>query len=803
MALSGQAGYNNLSEEYDPRAAFLVSNTWGPFGALFSVAYSNRSLREEGFSTVRWSNNRPGGSSGSPPATTCSGQPAGTADCWDPTIAGSDTTANVNWEDTADFSTPGGLAVMNNANTFFPRIPRFGRLSHEQDRLGITSALQWRPSERTEITLDFMYSDFSANRQEDFLENFGFSRTAGAGGLGLIDVVSATTEANGSLLTGEFNDVWIRSESRRDQLQTVFQQYVLTGTHEFSDRFRINFLAGSALSQHDNPEQTSLFIDAFVSGYQIDFSQNRYLPNIDMGTLTNSPSYGALGGATFDPTNPTHWQWRTGANSTPPAEIRLRPQGADNWFRTAQLDFEFDVTDNLSLSVGDNWKEFEFESFESRRFGGGASQTLIENAVPSLAQFNGAGGMASLTQLLSGFGKNFDIGPDVATAWLRPDFDAIASAFDIYCNCVNAFGDFRTTPLLTASNTVTETDNGFYAQVDFNFDLGGMAVRGDVGARYAETQIESRGFVGTTPVTVENSYTDTLPALNFVLEATDDIQIRFAANKAMARPPLPRLTPGGTVTTAPASASMGNPMLDPYRSTNYDLGFEWYFAPESLLSVALFYKDIESYIQVTRQLVPYGDTGLPLTLLAPGQDATTIFNVTQARNTPGGTLSGFEVSYQQPFTFLPGFLSNFGTVLNYTSVESDIQYITNVATNTTVTAPLLGLSPTSYNATLYYEDDTFSARVSASYRDEYLLAGSIVNVPAQNNNFFVGKEESLNWDAAASWTLNDHLSFNFEGINLTDEANSQWVGDQAGTRQNVYVYHHTGRQLYFGFRYKY
>ena len=56
IAGSVQAGYNDLTEDSDPRAAFLVSNTFadGKFGALLSVAYTSRKLEDDGSSTVRW-----------------------------------------------------------------------------------------------------------------------------------------------------------------------------------------------------------------------------------------------------------------------------------------------------------------------------------------------------------------------------------------------------------------------------------------------------------------------------------------------------------------------------------------------------------------------------------------------------------------------------------------------------------------------------------------------------------------------------------------------------------------------------
>ena len=56
MSASGQMGYNDLAHQWEPRGAFLISDTFldGRLGVLASVAYGRRSLYEEGFSSVRW-----------------------------------------------------------------------------------------------------------------------------------------------------------------------------------------------------------------------------------------------------------------------------------------------------------------------------------------------------------------------------------------------------------------------------------------------------------------------------------------------------------------------------------------------------------------------------------------------------------------------------------------------------------------------------------------------------------------------------------------------------------------------------
>ena len=111
------------------------------------------------------------------------------------------------------------------------------------------------------------------------------------------------------------------------------------------------------------------------------------------------------------------------------------------------------------------------------------------------------------------------------------------------------------------------------------------------------------------------------------------------------------------------------------------------------------------------------------------------------------------------------------------------------------TVDLVNLSPDSYNATLYYDNNKFSARVSTSFRDDYLQ-----RVPGQNNNDVEGKRSARSVDFSMSYKWDKHLTLTFEGLNLTDEFNDQYV-DSAGDRASVY--HHTGRQYYVGARFNF
>jgi len=281
------------------------------------------------------------------------------------------------------------------------------------------------------------------------------------------------------------------------------------------------------------------------------------------------------------------------------------------------------------------------------------------------------------------------------------------------------------------------------------------------------------------------------------VEPAENILLRFAAAKVMSRPQLPFLTPGGSITNTARTLSIGNPYLDPIKANTFDASFEWYPEKETQFTVGLFYKDLKTYIQSAASTIPFSETGLPDSLLSNGNTPSTIFTVTQQSNTNGGDLKGFEISLQRPFTFLPAPFDRFGGIVNFTRVKSNIQYITNAATNPpqTVIQPLVGLSPRSWNATLYYEYKNLKARVSGAYR-----AGYLSTVPGGNGNDVRGKFSTFNVDASASYEITEQLTATIEGINLTDEFDDRWISSE---RKSSEEYVHTGRQVYVGLRYKF
>jgi TonB-dependent receptor len=792
-SVSVQGRYNDLVGKTNPRAAFLVSNTFADrkVGVLLSAAYSKRQLFEEGFSTVRWDN---GASSG--------GWCAPTGVTANPTTSTATTCGPAAQGVPRLTGTPANIAAYNAASSvdnFHPRLPRYGRLTHDQDRLGVTSALQFRPFDGTLATLDLLYSKLKATRQEDFLEAISFSRTAAQGGKPQTSVVDTAYGANGALLYGIYNGVDIRAESRFDELNTTFTQPTLTLEQDIGASLKFSAKVGRAESKFRNPVQTTTTLDALnVNGYGIDFRGSDRTPAI---TYPFDTSQVTANGLTIVgvPVVASGTQPATITNTTS-SEIRIRPQGSTNRNEVAQFSLAWEaMPDVLTLRAGSDNKKYTFDTYEFRR----VNQNDTIFAPPTGTS------VASLTTTLSGFGKGLGVPSGTPTSWVIPNLSAIAQAYDIYCNCIKSGpaggpGDFTLSSTTNGNargnnRKVVETDSGGFFMADFNTAVFGLKMRGNAGVRYVRTEQVATGYQATnggTEVTVSNSYTDTLPSLNLATNLTRDVVLRLAGAKVMARPQLGNLSPGGTIsTTGTPSITSGNPLLKPFRAKTFDASLEWYHGPSAFVGIGLFYKNINTYIQSLRNNIPYNQTGLPLSLLPANFTGEEVFQVTTPINTNGGKLTGIELNVQQPFTFLPGAWRNMGVLLNYTQVKSKIDYLVSPTSSTVITDDLLNLSPKSWNGTLYYDDGRFSARISGSQR-----SGFLTRVPGQNNNDVEGKNSSINVDVSISYKLTDQVEFTLQGVNLTNQANDQFI---SRARNSNVVYNVTGREYMAGMRYKF
>lgn len=778
FALSAQGSYNDLREEVSPRFAGLASTKLfdDRFGVLASVAYSEREVSEEGYTAVNVLRASDDGGFCTPlgylvqaPANTPA-RGSDASNCGTGVPRTSDTAAyNEVFSNVSDLpgSVPGSAA-------FHPRLPRYLRSATSYERLGATVSLQFLPADSTEFAFDAMYGKFDVERLDNYIAGLSFGRNVNNNGKPHTSIVQADVDDNGTWNYGLFNGVDIRSEGLFDKFDTDFQQYVLSGKHSFSDRLRLDALVGRSRSELSNPVRTTINLDIVnVNGFSFDFRGNQNLPLISYGVDINNSNNYRFGAPLAD--------------GTILGGIVGRDLSVDYQFDTAELNLAFDVIENLTVKVGGQVRENTME-FHERSFGGSTE-------LPAGTQ------LSSLTRSISGFGDGLGLPSGAPTSWVAADLAKFEQALPIYSNQgIFAYGTDNPREVIEKPVTV-------FGMLEFSFDAFGLPFRGNAGVRYVQTELDTSGVVGVQYVTVENDYNDTLPAFNLAANVTDDVIVRLAAAKVMSRPDYTTITPGGAINTTTRTISSGNPTLAPIRAKTVDLQAEWYFAEDSLLSLGLFYKDIDSYIQSVRTVQPFNTTGLPESVLIGGgcsftappfcvASPTDDFTVTRAVNTPGGPLEGLEVNYQQAFSFLTGPLSNTGLLLNYTYVTSEIEYTVGNTFGASVKDDLVGLSRNAFNATVYYDDQRLSARVSAAYRDKYLTA-----VPAGGPESDVqGVDPNLFVDASVSYNVSPGFRLTLEMLNLTDEFNRYFIDS---TRDDTLYYSHSGRTFTFGGSYKF
>lgn len=394
----------------------------------------------------------------------------------------------------------------------------------------------------------------------------------------------------------------------------------------------------------------------------------------------------------------------------------------------------------------------------------------------------------------------------------------------------NRCGVIQGTPFLPDEiNPIRERNYAAYLMARIDTHLGGLHLTGNVGVRYSKTKRDSDGYNSftnttafptdatcSTPVTppatlspfcsfsiadrnaarafvngalipshAKLDYTYWLPSVNFKLEVGGGLQFRAAYFKGVSPPQTGyirnytqanlsvvqnvdangNLVPNSFrfqgVTTA------GNPYLKPVEADNFDLTAEWYFSRVGSLTVSAFYKVLDGVVTNNTRRVDLTNNGQTYPVVI-----TTPVNATEK-----GKIKGVEVSYQQTFDFLPGFLKGLGLQANYTFVDSSgVPQSTlsetdpdvaagRVTTVNTALLPLQGLSKHTVNVTPFIDIGPVSMRASYSWRSDFLLTVRDVIVP---NDPIINKATGQ-LDASIFFAVTPQIKIGIQGSNLTNE----------------------------------
>ncbi|WP_137897157.1 TonB-dependent receptor [Sphingomonas sp. 2SG] len=603
-----------------------------------------------------------------------------------------------------------------------PRTAAYYSYIEQRKNIGGTAAFQAKLGDGFDLTADFLYAEIDGARHDDRPDVPIEGNNAAP---------TNYTVEDGVVTSGTFAGVQNRvGTSYRPQYQRVWQ-----GTLRADLRPNEHLTVSPAIAFAKRNERTELQLFSFaINNTTASYDVNGSVPNFTSGStdfLSNPQDFG-FNVFIFD---------------------RFR-QTTDELMAKIDAKYAFDDEDRFSIRFGGRYTD-RTTSRRGENAGLYQGSPLLTANSPSLA------GVA-ITRPFSVKGSPSQT-PDRILA-VDP---ALAKKY-FYPNVGDPYVAPEFFPYLTGNDlrsfAVREETFAGYAQA--NFVIG--AVSFDVGIRYVNTSTRTEGtqLVGETPLARSDSgkSANWLPAANARWEPIQNVVVHGALSRSLTRPDLDSLTPTQYINSGPQTGTRGNPNLRPYTADQADLSVEWYWHPGSLLNVGYFYKDIKDLItqRTVNEVATFPDqlTGLP---------TTGVIAFTEPANGNSAWVSGLEVGLQSPFYFLPGALSGFGTVLNYTRAANRAK-IDN-PDGTTLRQDLPGLSRNAYNAVLYYEKSGFDARFAYSWRSTYRRSDPVgAQFGAER---YVRSFGQL--DFSSSLPVTKWLQLNFDVTNVLDKQRKEFI----------------------------
>ncbi|GAA64564.1 TonB-dependent receptor plug [Pseudoalteromonas sp. BSi20311] len=332
-----------------------------------------------------------------------------------------------------------------------------------------------------------------------------------------------------------------------------------------------------------------------------------------------------------------------------------------------------------------------------------------------------------------------------------------------------------------AYGTIEEENLAIYAMADF--DAGG--IRGNLGVRYISTDISSdyydlsdEGVYDSTLSTDKADYSEFLPSLNVVMDLADNVILRTSAAQVISRPNYADLFAtrnlAGYTDNRPLNEVLntGNVGLSPFKAFQADIGVEWYFDDDAMLSVTYFTKEVSSFISTQQQTNQQIGIDIPVYTTNPdageppcGAQQYDCWTVSSSTNGTGGSIEGIEFQIQDSFD------NGFGYSFNYTYSDAEApaeNYPDRVGV-------FSDSSKNSYNVVGFYENDDFSARLAYNWRSEFIIR--------EAPGWYGNREHQAygQLDFSATYSVTDYLDVTFEGINLTEEDSIQLGNNDAST----------------------
>ncbi|WP_347302818.1 TonB-dependent receptor [Croceibacterium sp. TMG7-5b_MA50] len=775
-----QGSKNSQADKWGYRAYAIGSATFGDFGILLGGTAVRNQFQVEGYETIGWTNanlsaaqrtgatrNNTGGGNYTIPATV-------------PANAGAGLTTGTVIDEAFLLANNPGANIAQLDNGIIPRLSRPRFEEGYRQRYNAIGSLEWRPSDALHFYLDGLYSE----RKTEF-ERGSMNWVGRNGAVIPLNTTYDRDDCNaGCVVTGgTFANAQFFLEYRPYLDEVDFWGINPGLDFQVNDWIKGDFQLNWTESNFRRESPTVLVITPAGSGIVVDYTNDGGIPQVESNIDLNDPArFGWAGGGRVNLNGEERFTRTKGVRGSllfgDETRFSVRTGGAyDDVQRRIR---PFDNTPPWQNLICGNGPSIDLPGPNRQPPCDGANVvgtqvpgTPIAPGYPSYPAYGTAysagfaplqwNGSAIPTAAVPGYLRPGDNG-FITVDWNRFKADTnydelLAGASETGAGSSGAAGGLireKVLGLFVEGNGIFDIDdnktlrlNGGVRYVRTDQEVSGRItgtdprnIRGPLVCPGASPAFTLDGSCYPTVVTFLDSdrrYTNWLPSLSAALSFGDEAVLRASVSRSLTRPDPNQLLPGANFTSPSADiGTVGNGALDPYLSDNIDLGFEYYTGGEGVIAVAAFRKSITGFTVNQNSevplsfLAPYGITfgtltqqqQLALTQRAPGVAPENIpIVITQQVNSDGKLIvNGLEFQLTQPLDFATEWagITGFGFQGNLTIIDQDGQ-------GTGAPAVALGVAPTTYTATGYYEGNGLSARLTYTFNE-----GSQGSNPNQN-----------------------------------------------------------------------
>ncbi|QQM66083.1 TonB-dependent receptor [Pseudoalteromonas sp. LC2018020214] len=511
--ITPEVGYNDYVGTGAKRYSSLISNTWNNWGVLASVAYTTRESLEQGANTFRWRNIA---------------------------IDGADLSA----------LTQSQALHLTQGDYIVPRGNRYSVWQATQQRFGANLSVEYK-NETTHFDFDMLSGFLKGDRHEYHLYPRGEQSTPII--KGLTTITDIQTNENNELVYARYENARVATESRTQEINTAYQQGVLSLTQQVNTNWKVSAILGKEQSKYDIPYSNKIYTQG-ISDVTIDYRKTPFYADINYSENLK---------------NPTMWQMHHGD---------IEQYNSNSEYTFAKLDFQYDINSLITLQFGADWTLFENKMYNAQQ------NDIFLNELTNTPQ--------QLTDLPASYVSSQHAHKSLQ--WLKINTNEALKLYGIDpFNIQN-----NSSSITTEAEHIQEYSRGAYTLISTEQ----AQWEAHIGLRYQAESITSHTQAPYSPI----SYSLWLPTFNGSYFINDKWRLRVGLSKNYSKPLLNSLSFNGSNDTPNNTKYTFNSSLKPYLSYNTDISLEADFSSRSTFNISLFYKDLDDYIVTTQ--VPLSKT---------------------------------------------------------------------------------------------------------------------------------------------------------------------------------------------------